>query len=654
MNLQSNLCIIITILLLAPLHAKESAAALTSESVDLRGDIALDAFEEKNLSGWTTSGAAFQPAPDRSVSKHVTAFAGAGIAWSGQGGVEAIGNLLSPEFAIQRVFINYRVAGARDLPAKLGVELLVDGKVVRAASASEAKDPSRALYWRTWDVRELIGRTARIRVNDQSKTGSIAVGSFAQSDTLKGVPVDARMLGRESLRPQFHYTALTGWLNDANGLLHYQGQWHLFHQYQPPDDAKRVWGHAVSSDLLHWQRLPVAIAAAAEDSAASGSGLVDWANISGLKRGDDPPVLLFYTQMPPSNSGRKGTQCLVFSTDGARTFELFPGNPILRTPATRDRDPKVFFYPPTRTWIMALSLSRNNTDRDHATYGLFRSKDLNSWELFQELGPGAWYWECPDMFELPVDGNPKRTKWVFMKGSGDYIIGTFDGQRFTPEAGPIRTHWGGNFYGAQTFSDAPGGRRVQIAWMSTGKEGGPNSWPGMPFNQQMSFPRELTLRATPEGPRLFREPVAEIAQLYTKQHEQKSRTLNPGDNALAGISSDLLDIALEIELRAATQVKLNLRGEEILYDTKAQKLKAFGRALALTPVNSRLMLRALLDRTSIELFANHGEVTFAGVYFPAASNHILALTVEGGAAHINKLSVHELKSVWNAVSTPAP
>ena len=602
-------------------------------------DIVIGTFEGEDWGGWTTSGAGFDQKPFQpETSGRFTAFEGAGVAWSGRAGVESTGTLLSPEFKIQRPFLNYLAAGARDLPSRLGVELLVDGQVVRAASASEAKDPSHALYSRTWDVRNLAGRAARIRVNDQSPLGSTAVDSFRQSDTAKALPVDASVPGHESLRPQFHYTAETGWLNDANGLLHYKGQWHLFHQHRPPDHPGIVWGHATSSDLLHWKRHPAAIRLA--DSAASGSGLVDWTNASGLRRGEDPALLLFYTLHPRG----KTTQCLAFSVDGGRTFEQYPGNPLLRTPDSFDRDPKVFYCEPARAWIMALSLSRNNSDREHATYGIFRSPDLKSWKLIQELGPGSWYWECPDLFPLPVDGDPTRMKWLFLKGSGDYIVGSFDGEKFTPEAGPIRTHWGGNFYGAQTFSDAPGGRRVHIGWMSTGKESGPNSWPGMPFNQQMSFPRELKLRSTSEGPRLFREPVGEIANLYAQHQERASQPLHPGDNALAGISSDLLDVDLELELRNATQVKLCLRGEQIGYDAQAGKLKAFGRSLALRPVEGVLHLRVLLDRTSIELFANQGEVTHSGIFFPAPDDHVLALTVEGGSAQIQRLSVHELNA----------
>jgi arylsulfatase A-like enzyme/sucrose-6-phosphate hydrolase SacC (GH32 family) len=607
-------------------------------------------FEGKDLAGWTTNGTAFAAAPVKPGDRF-TAFEGTGIEWSGAEGPKSTGTLSSPIFKLERPFINYLVAGARDLPSRLGVELLVDGKVVRAASATEIKDATKTMDWRTWDVRDLKGKDAQIRVNDQSPLGSIAVDSFSQSDTAKGLPIDASVLGCESLRPQYHYTALSGWLNDANGLLYYQGTWHLCHQHRPPDRSGITWGHATSPDLLHWQRLPEAIQIDDGNGvAASGSGMVDWKNHSGLQRGEHPPLLFFYSEHSHAGSEDKITQCLAFSTDAGKTFELFKDNPLLVTPATKDRDPKVFYHEPTKAWIMVLSLSRNNTDREHATYGIFRSPDLKSWKLIQELGPGSWFWECPDMYELPIDGDPTKTKWVFQKGSGDYIIGTFDGHHFTAETDPIRTNWNGNFYGAQSFTDAPNGRRVHLAWMSTGKDG-PKSWPGMPFNQQMSFPRELTLRTTPEGPRLFSEPVAEITQLYSKTHELKPSTLAPDSNALEGISGDLLDLELEIDLQSAQQVILNLRGDPIFYDVKEQRVRTTGRdrefaMLSLKPQDGKLILRILLDITSFEIFGNHGEVNHARDFFPAPSNHNLSLTVKGGTAQLSKLVVHELKSIW--------
>ncbi|MCX6898846.1 MAG: glycoside hydrolase family 32 protein [Verrucomicrobia bacterium] len=616
-----------------------------------RPDVVIGSFEGQTFGGWTATGAAFGSSPFRPGSGgRVAGFEGAGVAWSGRGGLESTGALLSPVFEIQRKFINFLATGERNLPATAGIELLVDGRVVRAAGATEMFDPTRALHWRTWDVRDLASRKARIRVNDNSATGAVAVDNFVQSDDQKAPPTDAAVLFQETYRPQFHFTAKSGWLNDANGMLYYKGQWHLFHQHRPPGSPATVWGHAVSYDLLHWRHLPTAIPCEGKNAIFSGSGLVDWENTSGLKRGDDLPLLFFYSLHPASEAGIKTTQCMSFSTDGARTFEKFPGNPILRTRDTRDRDPKVFWHKATRAWFMILSLSRNNTDREHATYGLFRSRDLKSWELLQEIGPGPWYWECPDMFELPVDGDSARIKWLLVKGSGDYIVGSFDGERFKPETEPIRIHWHNTYYGAQSFNDAPGGRRVQIGWMSTGKTDAPNAYPGMPFNQQMSFPRELTLRTTPDGPRIFRQPVAEIAKLYSKTHDLGARTLAPGDNALAGIAPGLLDIECELDLQQAKRLSLKCRSAELSYDVKSAKLRLLRADPTLKLKDNRLSLRVLIDRTSIEAFVNGGEADVSGVYFPDMADQTLSLTVEGGAVRIHRLIVHELRPIWPAAS----
>ena len=263
-------------------------------------DISLGDFENGTLSGWTTEGGAFgtEPFPPN-TSGRFREFQGVGLAWSGRDCAERTGSLLSPEFQIQRPFINFLIAGARDLPSQIGVELLVDGEVVRSNAASEANDPSRALYWRTFDVRDFNGRTARLRVNDRSTTGTVAVDHFVQSVKPKAVPSDATALFGETHRPQFHFTAQTGWQNDANGLLHYQGRWHLFHQHRPPGSPATVWGHAISHDLVHWHHLPTAIPSDGVNSNFSGSGLVDWKNASGLQQGDNAPLLLFYTRRPP-------------------------------------------------------------------------------------------------------------------------------------------------------------------------------------------------------------------------------------------------------------------------------------------------------------------------------------------------------------------
>jgi sucrose-6-phosphate hydrolase SacC (GH32 family) len=251
------------------------------------------------------------------------------------------------------------------------------------------------------------------------------------------------------------------------------------------------------------------------------------------------------------------------------------------------------------------------------------------------------------MFEMPIDGDASRTKWVLMKGSGDYILGDFDGKRFAPETEPIRTAWGSGYYGAQTFSVAPEGRRIQMAWMHMGKEASPDSYPGMPFNHQMSFPREFTLRTTADGPRIFSYPVREIEQLHAKTMTMPAGTLTPGKNALEGVTDELLDIDAEIELGDAKEVNLSLHGIEMRYDVKNAKLHAWGIAFALKAPDGKLTLRILVDRASIELFGNGGEMHASRVFVGNVRDRHVSLTVAGGNATIRRLIVHGLKSIWN-------
>jgi sucrose-6-phosphate hydrolase SacC (GH32 family) len=188
--------------------------------------------------------------------------------------------------------------------------------------------------------------------------------------------------------------------------------------------------------------------------------------------------------------------------------------------------------------------------------------------------------------------------------------------------------------------------------MSTGKAEAPNAYPGMPFNQQMSFPRELTLRSTPDGPRLFRQPVAEIAKLYAKTHDLGARTLAPGENALAGIPPGLLDIECELDLQQAKRLSLKCRSAELSYDVKSGKLRLLRADPTFKLKDGRLSLRVLIDRTSIEAFVNGGEVDASGVYFPDMADQTLSLTVEGGPARIHRLVVRELRSIYDGQPEP--
>jgi len=298
-------------------------------------------------------------------------------------------------------------------------------------------------------------------------------------------------LYQETYRPQFHFTPKTNWTNDPNGLMYYKGEYHLFFQHNPfgINWGHMTWGHAVSPDMVHWTQLDHAIHPDELGTIFSGSGVVDWGNTAGFQTGEEAVLVCIYTSAggtSPESEGRPFTQSIAYSNDRGRTWTQYEGNPVLGHIAGSNRDPKVIWHEPTGKWVMALFL-------DGHDYALFGSPDLKEWTRLSDVHvEGAS--ECPDFFELPVDGDPASTRWVFWGASGNYLLGSFDGTSFTPEGESLRSNWGAHCYAAQTWSDIPpsDGRRLQIAWMAKGE------YPGMPFNQQMSFPRELTLRTTPD------------------------------------------------------------------------------------------------------------------------------------------------------------
>ena len=242
----------------------------------------------------------------------------------------------------------------------------------------------------------------------------------------------------EPYRPQFHFTPAQNWMNDPNGLVYYQGEYHLFYQYNPFGDTwgHMSWGHAVSRDLVHWQHLPVAIPELGDEMAFSGSAVVDYGNTSGFGTTQNPAMVAIYTAAKPGNQ----SQALAYSTDKGRTWQRYAGNPVLDIGSGEFRDPKVFWYEPEHKWVMAVVMAVEHKVR------LYSSTNLKQWTLMSDFGPagavgGAW--ECPDLFPLAVDGDPAKTKWVIVVNlnpggiaggsGGQYFVGDFDGTRFTAD-----------------------------------------------------------------------------------------------------------------------------------------------------------------------------------------------------------------------------
>ncbi|HLK58251.1 MAG TPA: glycoside hydrolase family 32 protein [Chthonomonadaceae bacterium] len=629
--------ILLTTLILALVCAMTLHAAETN-------DIVVADFEGNTYGDWKTTGTAFGPGPAQGTlpgQMEVTGFHGYGLANSFYGGDDATGTLTSPPFTIERKYLNFLIGGGMR-PGEACINLLVQGRVVRTATGPNDKPGgTEKLSWQTWDVSEFQGRSVRIEIVDRATGGwgHITVDWITMSNEKRAETIRTDVLYDESYRPQFHFTPMKNWMNDPNGLVYYGGEYHLFFQHNPSgiNWGNMTWGHATSLDLVHWKQLPNAIEPDKLGTIFSGSAVVDEKNTAGFQVGNQPALVAIYTAAggtSPESQGQPFTQCLAYSTDKGQTWTKYAQNPVLKHIAAENRDPKVVWHAPTQHWIMALYLDKED-------YALFSSQDLKAWTQLQTLTmPGCS--ECPDFFEIPVTENPKEHKWVFTAANGHYLVGDFDGKRFTPEGGVQQVDYGANYYAVQTYSDIPStdGRRIQIAWMTGG------SYPQMPFNQQMSFPCTLTLHTTPDGLRLYRLPIRELAGLHSGPLQWRNHMVQPGENLLKIFSGELWDIQMECELQDATEFGLRVRGEDIRYHVKEQTLTCLGRTAPLAPENGRIKLRILVDRTSLEVFGNEGKISMTSCFVPRLKEKGLELYAIGGNVKVVSMVVSPLRSAW--------
>ena len=512
---------------------------------------------------------------------------------------------------------------------KSKVSFLIKGKFVKGFEIGLADgEPD---FWVFSDVGNFLGKKIKIQVDTAS---TVALDLVTQSDSFK----DEEILYREKYRPQIHFSSRRGWNNDPNGLVFYRGEYHLFYQHNPYgwNHGNMHWGHAVSTDLVFWKELNDALEPDGLGTIFSGSAVVDWGNTAGFQTGDEKVIVLVYTSAGGTSAesqGRPFAQSIAYSNDRGRMWTKYEHNPVLPCVEKFNRDPKVIWHEPSGKWTMALYLDKND-------YGLFSSPNLKQWEQTCRITvPGAS--ECPDLFKLPVDGNPSNTKWVFWCANGSYLLGTLDGRTFLQEGEAQRFDWGGDGYAAQTWSDIPNsdGRRIQIAWLRV-------NLPDMPFNQQMTFPYELGLRTTSEGVRLVNTPVEEVKKLHGKRHVWEDIDLSPGENLLKGIDGDLFDIRAEFRAGEASEFGFNVRGIAVTYDAKRRRLTCLGKCVPLVPMEGKIRLRFLVDKASIEVFGDDGGVSLPIGVIPEDINRSLGVFTKGGKTRIDMLEVFELCSAW--------
>ncbi len=652
----------------------------------------------------------------------VSGFQGKGLANSFLGGDDATGTLTSAEFKLEHKYLNFLIGGGKN-DGKTCINLLVAGKLVRTATGPNDKPGgTEHLDWHTWDLTDLAGKTATIQIVDEQKGGwgHINVDHIVQSDKKKqaepftaefaiakrylhlpvktGSPMrrmkftvgketvrefdieldtsakpqfwafadveafkgkklivevmlpadslipgfgesddvpDAEKVYREKHRPLFHYTSRFGWLNDPNGLVYHDKEWHLFYQHNPfgVNWGNMHWGHAVSPDLVRWKELGIGLYPKKYgDMAFSGSAIVDKNNTSGWGTKDKPPLVLAFT------STARG-ECIAYSNDKGRTWTEYDKNPVLKHAG---RDPKLVWYEKGKHWVMAVY----DEFQGKQWIAFHTSPDLKTWTFASRI---EGFFECPDLFEM-VAG--KEAKWVLYGADAKYLIGDFDGKEFKPDFKEKKQLWYGNFYAAQTFDNAS--RRVQIGW-SNGV-----TFPGMPFNQQMTVPVELKLENSKDGQRLTALPVTELRKLhgggmlsrdstyFTSHPENKEGVpLSPFQSPQANFSlGEAFDIECEFDTTSATELGLKLRGTSITYDVKKGVLTCKNVSVPYKVEGNELRLRVLVDRGSIEVFADGGRTAISVAALPAEKSAELEVLGTGGDVKMKVLSVQRMKSAW--------
>ncbi len=521
-----------------------------------------------------------------------------------------------------------------NLPVKNGapkkwIRLLQGGEILREFEMELA--PAEPDFWVFLDLAPFAGKTLTLWT-DEIEHDNKGFEAIEQSDTIRG----SETMYREQYRPQFHFSSKRGWNNDPNGLVYYKGEYHLFYQHNPYgwNWGNMTWGHAVSKDLVHWEELGDAIHPDALGTIFSGSAVVDEQNTAGFQQGEEKTLVAAYTYAGDTNhwsEGQKFTQAIAYSNDRGRTWTKYDGNPVLGHIVGGNRDPKVIWHEPSKHWVMVLFL-------DEHRMGIFTSTDLKTWEQQSELES---FFECPELFQLSLDGNTGDMKWILYGASGDYFIGAFDGKTYTPDGNALPFNYGNCFYASQTFSNIPGedGRRIQIAWGSAGHA-------DMPFNQMMNFPVELTLKTTGEGPRLFAWPVREIESLYRNTQSYTPFELPGISHSFECGGNGLLDIMVVFENSDAVEFGLTVCGITVSYHPEAGELRCKDKAAPLAPEEGKIQMRLLVDRLSVEIFANKGRVYMPMKHVQENADGGLEVFAKGGKAVIAGLTVNELASAW--------
>lgn len=472
-------------------------------------------------------------------------------------------------------------------------------------------------------------------------------------------------------RPAYHHTPLYGWMNDPNGMFYKDGVWHLYYQYNPYGSKwqNMTWGHSSSSDLIHWNHEPIAIRPDGLGSIFSGSCAIDKEGTAGF--GKDAVIAMF------TSAGTSQMQSLAHSSDNGESFIVYPGNPVI-TLESEARDPNMFWNPETKEWNLVLAHAL-----DHEML-FFTSPNLKNWTLQSAFGKGIGaqdgVWECPDLFQLPVEGSDEK-KWVllcnlnpggiFGGSATQYFVGDFDGKKFTADtdaSGNVVTKWmdfGKDHYATVSWSDAPDNRRTVMGWMSNWQYAA--DVPTKQFRSANTLPRDMKLFTQPDGQiYLASVPSPEVDALRGKLSASVSgKTVGKKgfDVSLPAANDGVCEISMTLDGKNSNDATITLSnkaGDQVvmMYDPKAHTF-SFDRtksgvvdfsenfpAVTVAPTfeqNGKVVLRIFIDKSSIEVFGNDGKFAMTNLVFPNEPYSRLSISSPNGKVKVSDLKIYSIK-----------